>query len=128
MAIFRSPLIFDDENGLPYTLVVDLAYESDVLGRRVTVPAGFKTDLASIPRGLWNILPKSGRYDRAAVVHDFLYATNGVTRKQADQVLSEAMTYLKVPAWQRRLIYAGVRVGGWKPWNAYRRQQTANHP
>jgi hypothetical protein len=125
--IFRSPLIFKDEDGLPYTLVVDLVYESDILNRRVTVPTGFKTDLASIPRGLWNVLPKSGRYDRAAVVHDFLYATNGVTRKQADDVLNEAMTYLKVPTWQRRMIYLGVRVGGWKPWNAYRRQQTANH-
>lgn len=121
--IFRSPLIFKDEDGLPYTLVVDLVYESDILNRRVTVPSGFKTDLASIPRGLWNILPKSGRYDRAAVVHDFLYVTNGVTRKQADDVLNEAMTYLKVPTWQRRVIYLAVRAGGWKPWNAYRKAQ-----
>lgn len=120
---FTTDLCFQDNDGLPYTLLTALRYESALLGHVVVVPAGFKTDLASIPRIAWNVLPKSGRYDRAAVVHDFLYATaaGGITRGQADGVLSEAMGVLGVGAWTRRIIYTAVRVGGWKPWGAYRR-------
>ena len=128
-AHFVGPLQFQDDDGLPFTLLADLAYITDVrngapggvgVGLTIRVPAGFKTDLASIPQALWNVLPPVGRYDRAAVVHDFLYRNNGVTRKQADDVLLEAMEVLGVRATQRWVIYAGVRLGGWKPWSNYR--------
>lgn len=124
MSEFQTKLIFEDDQGLPLTLVVPLVYTSDSLQRVLTIPAGFVTDLASIPQILWNILPPIGRYDHAAVVHDFLYQNNGVTRAQADVVLREAMEVKKVPAWMRWTIYSGVRVGGWLPWNRYRSRQS----
>lgn len=101
-------------------LLAPLVYDCGVLNRTIEVPAKFVTDLASIPRILWNVLPPIGAYDAAAVVHDYLYAYNGVTRAQADSVLNEAMGVCNVDALQRSAIYAGVRVGGWKPWNEYR--------
>jgi hypothetical protein len=124
-AQFLSKLIFEDDGGLPFILVRPLVYLSNVTAKpgkinKITVPAGFKTDLASIPRIFWRVLPPVGKYDAAAVVHDYLYQNNGVTRLTADDVLNEAMGVLGVPAWQRTIIYAGVRVGGWKPWNDYR--------
>jgi hypothetical protein len=122
MSTFRSPLRFEDDGGLPFTLIWPLVYDSDALGYPVTVPSGFRTDLASIPRPLWNILPPIGRYDRAAVVHDLLYQrrTAGVDRGLADVVLREAMEVCGVGAWTRRAIYWGVRLGGWRTWNRYR--------
>lgn len=127
----NSDLHFTDHGGFPFTLTRKLVFASHVLarqfsniiGRLITVPAGFKTDLASIPKILWNILPPVGRYDAAAVVHDYLYQHNGVTRAEADAVLREAMEVLGVRWSQRWAIYAGVRVGGWKTWNRYRRQE-----
>lgn len=124
--MFRTELEFRDLNrgpssGIKLLLLSDLVYESPLLNRKIVVPAKFITDLASIPQFLWNILPPIGAYDAAAVVHDYLYLYNGFTRKQADDVLNEAMGELEVIAWKRRLIYAGVRVGGWLPWNRYRR-------
>lgn len=87
---------------------VDLGYLC-----RITVPQGFRTDFASIPRVLWNLLPPTGSYGLAAVVHDYLYRTYGLcTRKQADDVLWEAMTFLKVGWATKAIIYTGVRVGG----------------
>lgn len=81
--------------------------------RRIQIPAGFITDFASIPRVLWSILPPTGGYGKAAVVHDRLYRTPGLcTRAQADAVLKEAMQFLQVGWWTRQVIYAGVRVGG----------------
>lgn len=80
---------------------------------RIEVPTGFVTDLASVPRLFWNILPPFGVYTRAAVIHDLLYRTPGLcTRAQADAVLMEAMTFLKVGWFTRHTIYAGVRAGG----------------
>ena len=130
-ARFRSSLKFEDNDGLPFTLLEDLIYISAVtkpptdrfpFGQFgvIRVPAGFKTDLASIPQFLWSVLPPVGRYDRAAVVHDYLYRFNGCTRKEADDVLFEAMAVLGVRATQRWTIYAGVRAGGWLPWKNYR--------
>lgn len=125
---FTTKLIFEDEHGLPFVLHQPLVYLTKVGApegkiNKITVPAGFKTDLASIPRFFWRVLPPVGRYDKAAVVHDYLYQFNGVTRKQADDVLLEGMRVLGVPGWQCNVIYAGVRVGGWKPWNDYRQKE-----
>lgn len=119
MARFRSTLIFEDYGGFPYVLYRPLTYESDILGRSIEIPSGFATDLASIPLPGY-LLPKSGKYDAAAVVHDYLYQFNGCTRKEADDVLFEAMTVCGVGAVKKRIIYWGVRLGGWKPWGDYR--------
>ncbi len=39
---------------------------------RITVPAGAVTDFASIPRFARMLIPKLGRYNKAAVIHDYL--------------------------------------------------------
>ena len=116
MSKFLTDLEVKDPDGFPFEVIQPLVYESDVIKATVTVPVGFKTDFASIPQVLWNILPPVGRYDRAAVVHDYLYQTQRYTRAQSDSVLHEAMEVLKVQAWRRKAIYAGVRVGGWHAW------------
>lgn len=136
MSAFWTPLILEDDNGLPYTLHDPLVYVSDRLHCRILVPAGFKTDLASIPRGLWNVLPKSGPYDKAAVIHDYLYQTGGrelvlpgkpvgqcIDRGDADGVLKEAMEVCGVGGFRRFTIWSGVRIGGWKSWGAYREHE-----
>ena len=103
----------------------------------ISVPAGFVTDFASTPRLVWVFFPPEGQYDRAACLHDWLYRTRKVsqtdprlyaprtwyvTRKQADGVLWEAMQVAGCGAWTRGCIWAGVRIGGWLTWLAYRRQ------
>jgi hypothetical protein len=79
------------------------------------------TDFASIPRGLWNILPPTGEYGKAAVLHDWLYCTGGLdnwaranrfTRAQCDRIFLEAMTILGVCPWKRRLMWLAVRAFG----------------
>lgn len=85
----------------------------------VFIPAGMLTDLASIPQIVWNILPPSGKYGAAAIVHDRLCNTLqitqegkliNITRAQADQILGEAMEVLKVPWLKRVLISGAVRM------------------
>src|SRR3954467_11062877 len=52
----------------------------------------------------------------AAVVHDYLYWTQGCTRAQADRILLLAMEDNGVSAATRQIIYRGVRAGGDTPW------------
>ncbi len=127
---FLTPLIVRDEGGT-FVLADALVYESAVLAGVLTVPAGFPTDFASVPRGLWNILPPIGKYDAGAVCHDKLYrdgSFNGrpIDRGDADRTLREAMDVLGVNRIQRWMIYTGLRLGGWTVWRRYRNAQAAN--
>ena len=84
-------------------------------GYTVTVPAGFVTDYASIPRFLWRIAPPAtGRHVWPAVLHDRLYRCpeEPVTRKFADEVFLDAMIQSRVPLWKRQAIYRAVRMFG----------------
>ena len=117
-----------DADDMPYTLLSPLDYDSVLLQEHIQVPTGFTTDIASIPRLVQPLIPKEGKYNRPAVVHDDLYSTGNVngtpiTRKQADDVLAEAMRAANVDPDRARLIYLGVRVGGWYPWWKYRRAE-----
>lgn len=97
-----------------------------VSGRGITVPSGFSTDGASIPRWLWSVIgaPWDARYARAAIVHDFLYVQRGATkrnrytRRDADRIFYEIMLDDGVPKWRAWAMWSGVRAGGWIGWNA----------
>jgi hypothetical protein len=97
-------------------------YQSDVAARTFTVPVGFKTDFASVPRILPVIYSLLGdTAHEPAVIHDYLYGVGLTPRIIADKVLLEAMGVMKMSWYRRWLIYAGVRAGGWVAWNAYRK-------
>ena len=93
----------------------------------ITVPAGFKTDFASIPRLARLLIPKLGRYNKAAVVHDACYqrkytAHMGLIyytfdRRTSDLIFLDAMADLGVAKWKRLLMYYGVRLGGFLAWS-----------
>jgi hypothetical protein len=86
----------------------------------IRVPAGFVTDFASVPWGFWNLEPPLGDAGKAAVVHDYLYASQGdggrYSRAEADAIFREALGALGVPIWKRVLLWAAVRLGGAGGW------------
>lgn len=87
----------------------------------IVVPAGFVYDGASVPTVFTSILPKSGaRYDRAACVHDFLYATRKFDRKKCDEIFYEAMKFDKVAQWKAWIIFKSVRVFGGKAYSDHK--------
>jgi hypothetical protein len=84
-------------------------------GRTITVPAGFQTDFASVPRLPLIFVLMGDTNHRAAVIHDYLYSTKEVSRKEADSIFVEAMEGPK--SIQSRLMYLGVRLFGSLRWN-----------
>ncbi len=85
----------------------------------ISVPRGFVTDFASIPQTFWSLgLTPNSTYSRAAIVHDYLYWTQGCTRLQADNLFLIAMKESRVGTVTRDAVYQGVRLGGGASWDA----------
>lgn len=75
------------------------------------VPAGFVTDLASVPHWLWSFLQPTGRYTKAAILHDWLIRSDsGVSRADADRIFYDAMMVLGVKPRLAWLMYRAVRI------------------
>lgn len=89
----------------------DLVYQ----GRDETfiVPKDFETDLASVPRLFQNIIPPSGFHNKAAVVHDYLYRTDIVSRRDADGIFRRIMKENGVGVVRRWVMWSAVRLFGW---------------
>ena len=121
-----EPLELEWVDGRTWKLTAQLDWTSRG-GAKVSVPAGFVTDFASIPRPLWGLLPPTGGYGKAAVLHDWMYQSGQWTpsgppceRGDADGVLKEAMEDLGISRLVRWTIWSGVRSGGWVSWKRYR--------
>lgn len=78
-------------------------------GTRYIIPEGVDTDFASIPRAFRRVLSRTGKHDKAAVLHDYLCEYKIVPRKMADKLFLEAMKSLKVNWLKRKIMYRGVR-------------------
>lgn len=87
-------------------------YLSDDNSDVISVPAGFITDLATIPRIFWTLLPPDGKYAKAAIIHNYLYDNALRTKKEADLIFLDGMTVLGVPKWKRTIMYYAVRLFG----------------
>jgi hypothetical protein len=75
------------------------------------VPPGFLTDFASVPRiGVW-LIPRFGRYTRAAILHDWLCKTQPIPPVDVDGVFRRVMREEGVQPVKRYLMWAGVRWG-----------------
>lgn len=91
-----------------------------VNGHTITVKKDFCSDFASVPRIFWRVFPPWGKYSPAAIVHDWLYVTGGLTRKEADLCFLHGMKELGVPAFSRWSMYRAVRGFAWAIWGKYR--------
>ena len=118
---FEGALILEDVDGHEWIVHDPIKYFcSD--GDTVTIPFGFRTDLASIPRLFWRLFKPTGRYDKAAVIHDKLYRTHWtdtkeITREYADWTFLEAMQVCGCWWITRNAMWTAVRVGGVFTWS-----------
>lgn len=120
-------------NGLPVVLCLEddgttvvrtlrSLYYQTALGL-VVVPENFRSDGASMPRLFWRLIghPFQMQYLREAILHDWLYRTQPCSRALADRIFYELLAG-KVKPWRRKLIYLGLRLGGWVAWRQNRKE------
>jgi hypothetical protein len=107
-----------------YAVTRPFPYVSDKLGRTITVPSGFETDFASIPRAAWGALdPEDPIIAWPSVIHDYLYSCHGTLpdgftydRRTADGVLREAMEACGAGSLIRNTVYQAVQKFGAEHW------------
>lgn len=91
-------------------------YLNEVGGQTdVIIPEGFITDFASTPKALYSFFPPIGIYNKAAMIHDFLYSKDCpviVERQIADKFFLQAMGVLGVAKWKRKIMFYAVRLFG----------------
>ena len=113
-AIHVAVPVHEGEN---WEVISPLMYYSNVRKKRYIVPAGAKSDLASVPRVPLIFWLVGRRGDAAAILHDHLYA-NGMRLKQiesrveADDVFYEAL--LDSGVWEvlAYMMFTAVRAAG----------------
>jgi len=116
MSQFLSELISTPvEDGLKIRLRQAFIYRLGPAGDgawTITVPSGFVSDYASVPRGLWWLFPPH-QYPEPPVLHDYLYSHLGYSRAVCDAVFLDALQARQVPRWRRVCMYLAVRFFGW---------------
>jgi hypothetical protein len=124
----QSPAVRDEEGALFLGRFVEPMYyltksikwkpNADQAGfSPVSVPVGFVTDLASIPRVFWSLLRPDGEYTFPAIVHDYLYWVQDTKRENADLILKMGMQDFGIEKATITTIYDAVRVGGGSSWS-----------
>jgi hypothetical protein len=106
---FESDLVARQVGDVDWVLVEPLEYRgnTDVF----EVPAETKTDFASVPAIFQWLIPRSGRYTRAAVLHDHLWkSVPELSRADADGIFRRALAELRVPFLRRWVMWAAVRL------------------
>ncbi len=111
---------------------------------RLTVPAGFAHDFASVPRPVWAWISPLD-LGLASIFHDWLYRAGGRvvtleweadagtwaardqpwTRVHADELFARIMREQGVAKWRRRAAYLAVRWFGRRHWGAAARIATS---
>ena len=110
----------DDKFIRTVTLLEDLVFYTKA-GDSITVPAGFESDGASVPKLFWSAFPPFGTYLPAAVVHDLLCVQGHndkclYTSVEAANIFYEAMRVCGVGRTKAHAMYYAVRYFGpkWK--------------
>ena len=117
MSSFTTPLIVRHINGKIWEVMEEFTYKVFNSTAMITVPVGYITDFASIPRLCWRLIGHpAGKYGKAAVIHDFLYSSHRYNRKRSDEIFYEAMGVSGVVLWKRKIIYRAVRMFGMFAW------------
>lgn len=91
----------------------------------MTIPAGFVTDGASVPKFLWRLCghPMEAPRIYAAIVHDWLYsgAVAGMTRSQADGIYRDIMIGCGCGRKRSHVEWLALRLCGRSHW--YKKQE-----
>jgi hypothetical protein len=114
---FVTPLRLQlNEDEESWTVIDPLIYVTNipVNGKYVIiVPAGFVTDLASVPRVPFAYLLAGGKAQKAAVVHDYLYVMALGSKEDADNIFKEAMGVSKgISSLRKNYMHKAVSLFG----------------
>lgn len=99
-----------ESDGKYWKLTSPLIYESEDYGK-ISVPPGFKTNFASVPRIPFVYAIFGNKSHSAATLHDYLYSGFvNISRKTADDIFKDAMKSRNQSSFVRGSMWAAVRM------------------
>jgi len=120
MSKFPDPLCVEVHNsGRVFRLTESFSFHYDGPdGLEIyTVPKGFVTNFASIPKFLWSIYGPIGTATKGSVIHDYLYTTAEVPRLKADQIFKEGIITIDGGTSKANVFFSAVRLFGAKEYD-----------
>lgn len=108
MAFVGSGLVVEELDAKFWRVVEPLVYQGS--SEEFVIPAGFRTDFASVPRAFVWLIPRYGAYTRAAILHDFLRSSHAVSIADADGIFRRCLRELGVTVPRRWMMWAAVRL------------------
>jgi len=108
---WRFPLELDAKyiDGTNWELINDFSYIDKELGL-ITIPVGFATDFASIPKMFWSTFGAPSNYAPSATIHDYVCRNKIFERNECDKVFYRAMIDSDVNYTTAVIFYAAVRL------------------
>ena len=100
-----------------FVLTKDCSWQSPASGEVYTVPKGFKTNFASVPRFLRWYVNRSGASRLPAIIHDYHYGS-GMNRHLADCLFLEGLKEQGMRITKAKLLYYTLRLFGWTHYEA----------
>ncbi len=123
---FETALQVEHMDGHRWRLLKPLKYRGN--RQSFEVPTATITDFASVPIVIRWLVPKYGRYNKAAVLHDWLVSPSNLSRpsrRDADGLFRRTMRELGVGFLRRRTMWAAVRIWGGLGASSFVEQATA---
>lgn len=102
------------ETTKPYAVTVSLiGYDVEI-----TVGSGWIFDGATIPRWLWPLAgaPMEPPHDAAALIHDWLYACQILSKRQADWIYAQVLAQAGYAYWRVAAEWLAVTIFGGAAW------------
>ena len=122
----------DFENERLWVVTSPIRYRvSDVYDWEITVPAGFKSDLASLPpltAFLVRMRKQQHRINSGAILHDYIYATQGCSRSIADSIVEGQWRDDGIPRLEAKLFRTSVQLFGKRAYKTGPARLAANCP
>lgn len=107
----------EEEKSTQFVLMEEVVFGLGL--QELTIPVGFVSDGASIPRFWWGrVQPFDGRYLRAFLKHDYLYSAlnTTVSRAEADKLLYDDLRSYGMGYITANEVYYAVRAFGGSCW------------
>lgn len=124
LELYPIEWLYTDSNRTWWILInnitFDIYFTNDAVWR-VDAYKGLHTDLASCPDNLQSFVSTADeRFFIAPIVHDIAYQTKDLSRKDADELLSDVSEYYGYKGIKNFFASFGVSMGGKAHYNAFR--------
>lgn len=118
MSKFTTPLIVEYIDGTNWKLHEEFEfYLKEDKNTIIKVPKGYVTDFASVPKVLRILAKDFELFNKAAILHDFLYEGKlDYTREECDLIYKDAMQVFGMSERRAHIFYLCVKWFGSSSW------------